>query len=112
MLMKKSQLILSLALSVCIFATTVFALSLDEAKSRGLVGETQSGYLGAVTTPDSETKNLINDINAKRKAKYAEIAAKNGTAVAAVEALAGKKAVQETAPGNYVQLPSGAWTKK
>lgn len=105
-------LLLGTGLLVLTSAGSAFALSLDEAKAKGLVGETQTGYLAAVGNADSQTSSLINDINAKRRAKYQEIAAKNGTPVSAVEALAGKKAVAETPSGQYIQTPSGAWQKK
>jgi uncharacterized protein len=52
---------------------------------------------------------LVNDINAKRKAAYTDIAQRNGTALDAVEQLAGKKAIEKTPPGQYVKLPSGEW---
>lgn len=110
--MKRHTLILFLCLGLSLlFATSAFALSLDEAKASGLVGETQSGYLGAVK-PSPEVQALVSDINQKRKDKYAEIAKKNGSPVAAVEALAAKKAIQETPAGYYVQTPSGQWEKK
>jgi uncharacterized protein YdbL (DUF1318 family) len=34
------------------------------------------------------------------------------SSVDAVEALAGKKAIERTPPGQYVRLPSGQWVKK
>lgn len=111
MTMKLNKILLGVFCSTLLIAGTAFALSLDEAKSKGLVGETQTGYLGAVSTT-SEVQALINDINQKRKEKYAEIAKKNGTPLSAVEALAAKKAMQETAAGNYIQSASGAWVKK
>jgi uncharacterized protein YdbL (DUF1318 family) len=88
-----------------------FSLELDAAKSSGLVGEQPSGYLAAVGTPTPEVTALVNDINAKRKAAYGEIAQRNGTALNAVEQLAGKKAIEKTPSGQYVRLPSGEWTR-
>ncbi len=102
-----------LTLFLVLVAVPASALSLDSAKSQGLVGEMTSGYLGAVaSSAPAEVAALVSDINAKRRAKYAEIAAKNGTSLSAVEALAGKKAIEETAAGNYIQASSGAWQRK
>lgn len=98
--------------SLLVFAGSAFAISLDQAKREGLVGETPSGYLAAVGNPSPEVQQLISDINAQRRAKYAQIAQKNRTAIGAVEALAGKKAMDETAPGNFIQRPSGEWVRK
>lgn len=88
-----------------------FALSLDEAKSKGLVGEEPSGYLGAVQQ-SPEVAALVKDINSKRRSKYEQIAQQNRTSMAAVEALAGKKAIEKTPAGEYIKSPSGGWVKK
>ena len=101
-------------LLVCFgFNSSVYALDLHQAKAAGLVGELRSGYLGAVKAEaGSEIRTLIDDINAKRRAKYKEIAGKNGTDLAAVEALAAKKAIEKTAAGQFFQSSSGSWQKK
>jgi hypothetical protein len=88
-----------------------WAIDISQAKSQGLVGETPSGYLEAVSAPDSATKKLIDDVNAGRKAQYQKIASENGTSIDAVEKLAGKKAIDLTEPGNYVKI-NGKWIKK
>lgn len=111
------MLIARLTIAVCaaILWTTVassaFALSLDDAKAKGLVGEKTNGYLGAVTLADAEARALIEDVNQKRRQAYEEIAKRNGTNVQAVETLAGEKAVQNTKSGNFVEGPGG-WIKK
>ena len=110
--MNFKRIVLCALVTAVFCASPVFALSLDEAKSQGLVGETPSGYLGAVKNQTPEVSALISSINDQRRAKYQQIAGKNGTSVAAVEALAGKKAIAETQSGHFVQQPSGAWAKK
>ena len=92
-------------------AQPAFAIDLQAAKDQGLVGETPSGYLEAVKQPTAEVKALINDINAKRKARFKEIAASNNTSLEAVEQLAGKKAIEKSRPGSYVKI-GGAWQQK
>ena len=89
----------------------LFALTLEEAKTKGLVGEKANGYLGLVTPGSGETQALTNEVNQKRRQAYEEIARRNGTNVSAVETLAGEKAVQNTKPGNFVEGPGG-WMKK
>ena len=103
-----------LAVSVlcAIFPVVAFALSLDEAKSGGMVGEKGDGYLGAVaTTPSADVTALVGDINGKRRAKYLEIAKQNRTDPRSVESIAGKKAVDNTPAGQFVMGAAG-WTKK
>ena len=89
----------------------LFALTLDEAKSKGLVGEKSDGYLGLVSTGSGEAQALTNEVNQKRRQAYEEIARRNGTSLNAVETLAGEKAVANTKPGNFVE-GSGGWVKK
>ena len=89
----------------------VYAMDLNQAKSSGLVGETPSGYLQAVTGPTPEVKALIKNINDKRKAQYKNIAEANGTSMETVEQMAGKKAIDKTAKGHFVKI-NGQWRKK
>jgi len=89
----------------------LFALTLDEAKTKGLVGEKSDGYVGLVSPSSGEAQALTNEVNQKRRQAYEEIARRNGTSISAVEALAGEKAVANTKPGNFVE-GSGGWMKK
>jgi len=88
-----------------------FAIDLQQAKDQGLVGETTSGYLEAVSSPSPEIKALIQSINAQRKAKFQEIATRNNTSLDAVEKLAGKKAIEKSDAGAYIKV-DGGWQKK
>ena len=106
-----------LVIAVCttvlgtVLAFSAFALSLDEAKAKGLVGERPNGYLGAVNPFNAESQAVIEDVNQKRRQAYEEIAKRNRTDLRAVETLAGEKAIQNTKPGNFVEGPGG-WIKK
>jgi len=106
--MRKSLLILVMSFLV---VAEVMAIDLGAAKSQGLVGETPSGYLAAVGAASGEVNQLINQINGKRRAEYNNIAKKNGISLNSVEALAGKKAIDKSRPGEYVQV-GGKWRKK
>ncbi len=90
---------------------SAWALSLDEAKAKGLVGEKPDGYLGVVSG-GGEVQALANDINQKRRQAYEDIARRNGTKLKDVEVLAGDKAIQQTKPGLMIQSPSGQWIRK
>jgi uncharacterized protein YdbL (DUF1318 family) len=100
-----------LALCLLLAAQPVFAIDLQTAKDQGLVGETPSGYLEAVDKPSVEIKTLVDNINVQRKQKYKDIAARNNTSLEAVELLAGKKAIEKSAPGSYIKL-GGSWQRK
>jgi uncharacterized protein YdbL (DUF1318 family) len=107
---KNSKTIIFFTAFALLFSSLALALTLDEAKQRGLVGEQTNGYLGAVVQ-QAEVLNLIAKINAKRKSKYTVLAKKNNISLQDVEKLAAKKAFERTASGNFV-LVNGAWVKK
>ncbi len=98
-------------LGVLVFPIHSFALSLDEAKASGVVGEKLNGYLGVVSS-NPQGEKLVSEINAQRRAKYEEIANKNGTARDVVESLAAKKAIEKTLPGQWIEVSPGKWKKK
>lgn len=87
------------------------AISLEEAKAKGLLGEKQNGYLGVVNAGNPEAQALANNVNQKRRQAYEDIARRDGTTLDVVESLAGEKAVQKTKPGYFVEGPGG-WLKK
>lgn len=87
------------------------AMSLEEAKAKGLVGEKPNGYLGTVNPSGPDVQALTSDVNHKRRQAYEDIARRNRTQLDAVEALAGEKAIQNTKPGHFVEGPGG-WMKK
>lgn len=108
--MKKLKLATLLGAVTLLFSSIVCAVDLDDAKAQGLVGEQMDGYLGAVVD-NAHVQALIDDVNAKRKAKYAELAAKNNLQLEQVEKLAAMKAFEKTSSGNYL-LVNGSWVKK
>jgi uncharacterized protein YdbL (DUF1318 family) len=96
-----------------VLAAPAMALDLEEAKQAGLVGERYDGYIAAVKpSPAADVRALIEHINEARRTRYQEIARKNGTSLAAVAAIAGKKLVEGAPPGTYVMDKSGTWIRK
>lgn len=92
-------------------SSTAHALTIDEAKKQGRVGETLSGYLAAVKQ-DAETLAFVEKINAGRTEKYKEIAIKNNTKVDDVARMTGEKLVARAVAGEYVRGINGMWVKK
>ena len=91
--------------------TKLLAHNLSSAKSNGLVGETDSGYLAVVDSSDSSLNNFVKVINEKRKLRYQAIANKNGVSLNTVEQQAGGKLIRKIPYGEYVRI-SGKWKKK
>lgn len=69
--MKKTVLSLLCVLPI-LFLSPAYALDLSSAKSSGLVGETQNGYIGAVK-PSAEVNQLVSSVNSKRRTHYQKI---------------------------------------
>ena len=117
MMMKRnnwiSNVLLALLLSMMAVSVAIAASPLTQPKADGLIGEQANGYIGLVTgNVPADIKKLVKDVNAKRKAGYQKIAAKQGTSLAEVERVGGNTAIDKTLKGNYIRDASGAWRKK
>jgi uncharacterized protein YdbL (DUF1318 family) len=103
----------SLLISTVMMSVAVAASALTQPKADGLIGEQANGYIGLVgQNVPADIKKLVNDTNAKRKAGYQKIAAKQGTSLAEVEKVGGNNAIGKTRSGNYIRDASGVWRKK
>ena len=94
-----------------VFSSGAFALTLEQAKQQGRVGETLSGYLAPVKK-DAETLALVEQINIARAEKYQEVAQKNHLSTEDVAKLAGQKLVNRAAAGEYVRGINGQWMRR
>jgi len=103
----------ALLISLLTVSVAIAASSLTQPKADGLIGEQADGYLGlVVSNAPADIKKLVADVNAKRKAGYQEIAAKQGTNLSEVEKVGGNTAYQKTLKGNYFRDANGVWHKK
>jgi hypothetical protein len=94
-------------------ALPAVAQSLDQAKTAGQVGERIDGYVGVVdANAPGDVRSLVDQVNAERQAKYADIAAERGISVQAVAQIAGEKLIQRAPGGQYVLGADGQWRQK
>ena len=94
-------------------ASQAGAATLDDAKAAGQVGEAHDGYVHLVdSSAPADVKALVEDVNAKRKAKYATIAKKRNAPIEAVAVQAGAMLIERTPPGQYVMDSHSKWKKK
>lgn len=94
-----------------LFSQPLLALTLNEAREQGLVGETLSGYIAPVRQ-DKEAQALVKSINEARAAHYQQLADSNNISVDEVAKLAGQKLVTRAPQGEYVRGINGQWMKK
>lgn len=106
----KKQLTLTV-LILSLLSGNVMALTLNDARTQGRVGETLNGYLVALKN-DAETQTLVKKINEARSASYQQLAETNHIPVDQVAKMAGQKLVDRAKPGEYVQGINGKWMKK
>ena len=100
-----------LAVLSLVIAFPAFAGELSAARDAGLVGERHDGYV-QVIKPSPATTALVKKINNQRRAKYQELAAKNGTSVQAVGAITAQKIWAKLPVGSWIMDPSGNWRRK
>ncbi len=107
----------TLALSAAVLAVTGIAApafaqrdpAYEAARSAGKVGEKMDGYLGIVGAADASLRKLVDDINIKRRAVYADKAQAASATLEEYAFTAGCLAIARTAPGEKYQAPDGSW---
>jgi uncharacterized protein YdbL (DUF1318 family) len=103
----------SLFLALMLLSSAALAVTLQEAKEQGLIGERRDGYIGFVledVPPD--VRALVQSVNNQRRARYQEIAQENGITVEQVTAVAFERAAEASQSGHFLQNASGNWVRK
>ncbi|UNU42792.1 DUF1318 domain-containing protein [Sphingopyxis sp. YF1] len=80
----------------------------EAARSAGQIGEQPDGYLGFVSTPTPAVRDIVNDINIKRKAAYTS-GAPAGSTVEQFAFVTGCNLINKTKPGEKYKAPDGSW---
>lgn len=103
----------SLGLALMLLSSAALAITLQEAKEQGLVGERRDGYVGFVVDDVSpDVRSLVQNVNDQRRNRYQEIAQENGISLEQVAVLAFERAVEATQSGHYLQDANGNWVRK
>jgi uncharacterized protein len=108
------KFIVSISMFVTLFISGMaFAITLDEAKAQGLIGEKVDGYVAAViANPSAEIEELIRTTNEGRRQVYADLAQRNNITIEAVGIVSAEKLREKAGRGEFVQNTSGQWEKK
>lgn len=80
----------------------------EAARAAGQIGEQPDGYLGFVTAPTPAIRNLVTDINIKRKAAYTN-GAPAGSTVEQFAFTTACNLIAKTKPGEKYKAPDGSW---
>jgi len=109
----KNYLVLIFTLLLSLSSQLAYANSLHQAKSEGWIGEQNNGYIGFVTPGSNDAiKQLVAEVNSKRRALYARLGSKQNLTLGQVEIVAAERNAKKTASGNYFQDGNGNWIKK
>ena len=79
------------------------------ARAAGQVGEKMDGYLGITGSATPELRAIVDDLNIKRKAVYAQKAQAQNATVEEYAFTSGCLLISQTRPGEKYQAPGGGW---
>ena len=79
---------------------------------RGAVGMDNRGYLVARGDLSDDERDIVEDMNAKRRVRIGEIAESTGAKRADVERMRAEKMVEHLPAGAWYQDAAGAWKRK
>ncbi len=82
------------------------------ARAAGEIGEQTDGYLGIVGSATPELRRMVNDLNIKRKAVYAQKAQEQHATIEEYAFTSGCVLISQTEPGEKYQTPSGSWATR
>ncbi|MFC4255461.1 DUF1318 domain-containing protein [Altererythrobacter xixiisoli] len=100
------------AIAVAGLSTPVMAQrdpAYEAARRSGQIGERMDGYLGVVGGGDAALRKIVDDLNIKRRAVYAEKAQAASATLEEYAFTAGCLAIARTSAGEKYQAPDGSW---
>lgn len=107
------------ALIAAIATTSALAVDnggpIDTAIHNKIIGEQANGYIGFVNQPtaaQAELQRAVNELNARRRAVYTDVASSTNETVDRVALVQAMRQVQKTANGDYFKDVSGRWCAK
>ncbi len=111
-----NRLLLRLAglalLGLAVPAAAQYASAVLAARAVGTVGERFDGYLGYVAAPSAGLRAQVDAINIRRRALYANLAARRGVSPQDVGITAGCKTLATVQVGEAYMLTDGAWRRR
>ncbi|MFM7376611.1 MAG: YdbL family protein [Erythrobacter sp.] len=111
MLNAKSASLAALA-AIAVIAAPALAQrdpAFDAARAAGKIGEKVDGYVGIVGAETTELRRIVDDINIKRRAVYAERAQATNATIEEYALTIGCQQILKTQPGEKYQAPDGSW---
>ncbi len=108
-------------LIICLIISSQFALAdgikdrmkqrlpvIADLKTKGIIGEDNSGYLGFVTGAKAQ-EEVVAAENKDRKTVYSHFAQQQNTTIDVVEKVQANRKAEKATPGEFFQNPDGSW---
>lgn len=103
----------ALLLALGLFAGAAWADALTDARAAGYIGERPDGYVALVdNNAPGWAAQLVNEINAQRRAAFQNVANQTGAPIDQVGIRAAQRIYSEVPPGTYLLSQSGSWYRK
>ena len=104
---------MAVAMGGTAYAMMLQAMSSEQLRATGVVGEQADGYLGIAGSASAEIRASVDAINIQRRASYTKLAAQKGSTI---EEAAASTACEifstRIQPGQYYRLPDGVWRQR
>ena len=85
---------------------------LDAARLAGVIGERFDGYLGYAVAPSATLRSQVETVNIRRRALYANLAARKGVSPQEVGLTAGCQLLARVGIGQAYLLNDGTWRRR
>lgn len=108
----RSALLAASLFAAFALAAPAHAKDYATAKARGAVGEKIDGYVAVVGAGTPELRRIVDDINIKRKAVYAEKAQGQHATIEEYAFTTGCRLISQTTPGEKYEAPDGTWQSR
>lgn len=110
--MTAARLFAAAALALVPVAAPAQSPAVDSAIRAGIVGERFDGYLGFAVEPSAAVRAQTSAINIKRRALYAQLAARKGATLQDVGITAGCTLLARVGVGGAYMLADGRWQRR
>lgn len=104
----------ALLIGLAITIGTASAGPLDDLRANGVLGERYDGLVAVhdASRADDSAKSVMTDINAKRRAYYEQIAAKENASVEDIAKIYAKTLYEKSPSGYWFLGQDGTWRQK
>lgn len=114
---KRNPLMLAAAAVLALGVAVVPAMAQRDpayqaARESGQIGEKPDGFLGIVGSATPALQAMVDDLNNRRRANYAERAQANGATLIDYATTQGCILIARTVPGEMYQAPDGSWQRR